>query len=155
MKNNIIIATLIVGFTLSSFTKSDTAEIFGKQFFKILKTSPRASQADIKSLFISLEALKTFPKTELSEFSQAEFDEYITESIDDLALSGEDEDIAWNQIEYVKTTSQSATERGIDLKVIDLYFKQSESYFVVKLITIVHEKQLKLIRMMDIEFAEQ
>lgn len=155
MKYRVIIVALALVCVLSSFKETNTDEAFGKQFFELMKASPRVSEAGIAALFISLEELKTFPKTELAEFSQAEFNEYIKESIDDLALSGEDEDIVWEKIQYVKTTSQSATERGINLKVVDLYFKHGANFYVVKLITIVHEQQLKLIRIMDITFAEQ
>ncbi|WP_298514793.1 hypothetical protein [uncultured Kordia sp.] len=155
MKNRIVILTFLCALAFSSFKVGDATEKFGKQFFKLLKASPKASEADIKTQFISLQELRTFPKTELAELSQEQFNGFIQENIDNLKESLKDFGIVCNEIKYVKTEIQSAKEKDIDIKKIDIYFEHGVRYFVLKLITIPYQNQLKLVYIMPITYAEE
>ncbi len=138
---------------LFSFKVDVKSEAFGKQFFKLLQASPEVSKTKIKKLFISLETLKTFPKNEISEFSQEEYDEFIAHNISELQENAKGYDIVWKNIKYIKTENKADSDYGIDLQVIHVYFKHDVHTFKLQLVTIPHKNKLKLIRIMYLDYV--
>ncbi|MEM6719071.1 MAG: hypothetical protein AAF611_07150 [Bacteroidota bacterium] len=155
MKNKIVIPILIFAFLFCGCSSDGQSEALGKTLFELLNASPKTSKDKIKALFISLKELKTPSKTELTESSQKEFDKFTEENIASLTQEGESEHIVWNEITYVKTVAQSVKENGIELNIIDVYFDHGVRNYVLKLIAMPHEKQLKIIRIVGINYAEE
>lgn len=153
MNNKIVLLLLSCALILFSFKADEKSEAFGKQFFKLLKASPETSKAKIEASFITLKALKTFPKNEIAEFSQERFNEFIAHNISELQENAKGYKIVWKNIQYIKTESKADSDYGIDLQVIQLYFKHDVHTFKLQLVTIPHKNKLKLIRIMYLDYV--
>ena len=154
MNKKILIPIITCVFILFSFKINDTSEVFGKQFFELLKVSPVVSEAKIEGLFISLETLKMLPKTEISEFSVDEYNEFITGNINELLENAKYYGIVWKDIKYVKTETKALTDSGIDLQMMHLHFSHGVRTFKLQLVAIPHKNKLKLIRIMNLDYVD-